>query len=525
MKNIKSIIILIAGINLLFFAACDLELAPIDYYGSGNYWKNVAHAETYVNGLHNRLRSTSFTLQYILGEARGGSSKSGTSSLVTSINYDRIKENNINKDNPGISNWAGLYAPIFDCNLFIQNVEDSELHKSEKSQIDYMLGQVYGIRALYYFYLYRTYGGVPKIERVKVLDGQVEAEDLYTPRATPKEIMDFIKSDIDKSLHYFGNNETIKGRRSYWSKSATTMLAAEVYLWSAKVTTGDQTPTPSDLSKAKSFLNSIYSDARFGLCEKFTQIFDVSNKGNKEFIMAIRYEDGEAGNSAGEFVYADPNGNFVNTVYGRDGKLIVSDTLELRGAGWHRNEYEPALWKVFDAEDSRRDATFLEFYNNDMTLKGTVLKKNLGEINSSGKRVYTGDEALYRYADVVLMLAEVANMEGGDVAKYINMIRKRAYGNEWKQTTHGYINADFKTNEIAILRERDKEFVNEGRRWFDIVRLKDSKEGKSLAFQNGLSYKSDAPILKQKDAHKLLWPIDVGVLNADPELKQTEGYN
>lgn len=523
MKYIKLIGVLVAGIFVFF--SCDIDLAPIDYYGSGNYWENVTQAETYVTGLHTGLRGGAFTQSFLLGEARGGSSKSGTSSLQTSLNYDRIKENNIDKDNTGITNWAGLYGSIFACNLFIQNIEDSDLYKREKAQLDYLLGQVYGLRAYYYFSLYKTFGGVPIIERVKVLDGQVKAEDLYTKRSTPKEVMTFIKSDIEKSLKYFGNNETMKGNRSYWAKATTLTLAGGVYLWSAKVTTGDQTPTTEDLKKAKNYLMTIYQDSRFGLVDDFSKIFDVKNKGNKEFITAIRFADGEATNSAGEFVYADPNGYFINTVYGRDGKLIPGDTLQLKGSGWQRNEYELNLWKSFDAADSRRDATFLEYYEKDGTLKGTVLRKNLGEINSSNRRVFSGDEAIYRYADVVLMLAEVANMEGGDVAPYINQIRERAYGSNWDKARYGYVNADFKTNEIAILRERDKEFVNEGKRWYDIVRMKDAPNGQPLAFMPGISYKGEnIPVLQKNEAHKLLWPININVLNADPELTQTPGY-
>lgn len=524
MKYIKFVSALFVATVILLFSSCDINLAPIDYYGSGNYWKNATHAETYVNGLHTGLRSTSFTRQYILGEARGGTSKSGTSSLQTSINYDRIKENNIDKDNTGISNWGGLYGEIFNCNLFIQNIEETELYKTETARMDYLLGQVYGMRALYYFSLYRTFGGVPLIDRVKVLDGQVKAEDLYTKRSTPKEIMDFIKSDIQKSLQHFGNNETINGRKSNWSKAATRMLAADVYLWSAKVTTGDQAPAASDLSTAKTYLNSIYNDSRFGLYEDFSNIFNVKNKGNKEFIMAIRYNEGEATNSSSEFVYADPNGYFINTVYGRDGKLIVTDSLKLKGSGWHRNEYDLRLWESFDAQDSRRDATFLEFYKADGSRSGTVLKKNLGELNSSNQRIFTGDESVYRYAEAVLMLAEVANMEDGDVAKYINEVRKRAYGTNWNESLYGYVNADFKTNELAILHEKDKEFINEGRRWYDVVRMKDAKNGKSLAFASGVSYKGSEPLLESNEAHKLLWPVNVGVLNADPELEQTPGY-
>ncbi|MEG1562617.1 MAG: RagB/SusD family nutrient uptake outer membrane protein [Bacteroides sp.] len=524
--KLKKIIVLLglAFTSTALYTSCSLDLAPIDYYGSSNYWNTVTQVETFMNGIHTQLRSTSFDRQYVLGEARGGTSKSGTSSLNTSMNYDRIKENNLDKGNTGISNWNGLYGRIFACNLLIQNVEGKALQQNNPAEINYMLGQTYGIRALYYFTLYRTFGGVPLIDRVKVLDGQVSAQDLYTARSTPKQVMEFIKADITKSLECFGANEKMKGKKAYWSKAATTMLGAEVYLWAAKVTCQDQVPNAADLSKAKGYLTTILSDARFGLCDKFTDIFDVKNKGNKETIMAIRYADGESTNSASEFVYADPNGFFINTVYGRDGKLIPGDTLNLKGGGWQRNEYELGLWQSFQAEDGRRDATFLEYYNKDGSLKGTVLKKNLGMINSSNKRVFCGDEPVYRYADALLMMAEVANMEGGDVAKYINQVRARAYGSKWNEAAFGYNNADFKSNELAILFERDHEFVCEGKRWFDIVRMKDAKDGKPLAFSAEASYKEKQPVLKATEAHKLLWPLNIGLLNADTLLEQTPGY-
>lgn len=45
------------------------------------------------------------------------------------------------------------------------------------------------------------------------------------------------------------------------------------------------------------------------------------------------------------------------------------------------------------------------------------------------------------YLLVYLMLAEIENMQNGDVAKYINMIRERAYGNNWDISKYGYVNA------------------------------------------------------------------------------------
>lgn len=528
MKTIKSIIFSCAVLaTSAFYTSCNqLELSPIDYYASGNFWNTLPQVQSYMNGIHMDLRTTSFNRNFVLGEARGGTSKSGTSSLNTSINYDKIKENNFDASNPGTSSWAGLYGYIFDCNLMIQKVEGTTLHTENKAAIDYILGQAYGIRAMYYFYLYRTYGGVPLIDRVKVLEGKVSPEELYTARSTPKQTLDFIKADLQKSLEYFGTNETINGSKSFWSKAASTMLAGEVYLWSAKVSLGDQTPDAGDLTKAETYLTTIKNDSRFGLLPSFSNIFSAvsTDKGSKEIIFTIRYTEGEATNSAGEFVYANPNGGFIGTVYGRNNKIIANDTLLLKGNGWQRNEYMPTLWQAFDANDTRRDATFLEFYTKTGSLMGTVLRKNLGYVNASNVRVYCGDEPMYRYADVLLLLAEVENMKGGDPAKYINMVRQRAYNSNWDAAKYGFVNSDFRTNELAILHERDLEFVNEGTRWFDVCRMKDAPNGKPLVFDAAASYKGKAILDYTTEKHKLLWPVDVATLNADPKLKQTPGY-
>lgn len=108
----------------------------------------------------------------------------------------------------------------------------------------FYLGQAYGLRALYYFDLYRTYGGVPLQLQPKVTDGIIEPEQLYTERSAPSVVMKQIKSDLDESLKYFGNTNSFdpynRGfKKSYWTKAATECLMGEVYLWTAKVTTGD----------------------------------------------------------------------------------------------------------------------------------------------------------------------------------------------------------------------------------------------------------------------------------------------
>ena len=64
-------------------------------------------------------------------------------------------------------------------------------------------------------------------------------------------------------------------------------------------------------------------------------------------------------------------------------------------------------------------------------------------------------------------------------------------------------------NEVAILREKDKEFVQEGQRWYDVRRMLGGKYALELVGGDEL---------------KLVWPIDAGVLSKDNYVKQNKGY-
>lgn len=525
MKTIKIKYLFTAIVSSLFaFTACDsLDLGPIDNYGNANFWQTLPQAQTYVNGMQLDLRSNSFNRKFYMGEARGGLQVTGTSSQGVSTYDNVITGNTISGDNTGLSQWGSggsLYGNIFDCNLFIQKIEGSAIHTSNQKDVDYMLAQTYSIRALYYFTLYRTYGGVPMVTRVKVLDGQVSPQDLYTARSTPKEIMDFIKTDLQKSFDYYASSGKEWTNNVTWSKAATQMLAAEVYLWSAKVTLGTQAPATDDLTKAESYLNEVKNNTRFGLLTDFASIFTTTNESNKEIIFGINYADGEATSNVSNFLYADAN---ITSFYDKNG-VKLADALNLKGTSIQRYEYTLNFWNAFKAKDKRRGATFMEYYNSTGVLKGTVMKKFLGSISSTGARVYDTNEPMYRYADVLLMLAEVENMKsGGDPAQYINQIRQRAYGTDYVAATDAFVNSDFKTNEYAILAERDFEFVYEGTRWYDICRMKDAVNGQPLAFDAASAYSTTA-VLKSTEKYKVLWPVDKATLNADPLLKQTPGY-
>lgn len=513
----------LAAILIFLFSSCDkLDLAPEDYYGSNNFWNNEAQVKGFIYGIHKQIRDASVNY-WIMGEVRGGTLKSGSGVSTTSVsmNYMPFINQGLTKDIPGITAWGGFYNRILNVNLAIDEVEQRCEFLSDANR-QYYLGQLYGIRAFYYFWLYRTWGGVPIITDVKVLNGVTSAEPLYTERATAKATLDFIKSDITKSETAFGNNLTMTDGKSVWSKFATLMLKAEVYLWSAKVTLEDQIPASGDLTEAEAALNTVKSSGLFDLLPKFSDVFSYTNKGNKEIIFAQRFLDTEASNNASQLVY---DVTFISNAFTKSGRLM-GDTLVLKSnLGLQRNEYDFPFWQAFSPNDTRRNATFLDFYYKDkagqLTVNGTILRKFLGTINSTANRVYGDDIPVYRYAEVLLMLAEVANKKGQDPSQYINAVRARAYGSAYPV----YTNQSFADNELAILAEKDREFVFENKRWFDLVRMQDAA-GKSLVFSSAPSvlYGRTAPALTESNAYKIYLPVDVNTLNKDPKLKQTIGY-
>lgn len=513
----------------LVFAACDtLDLSPEDYYGSNNFWNNEAQVKAFVLGQQSQLRGAATTL-WLMGEARGGLQKHGTSSVNTSLDYSSpYKDQDFTKDKTGLTAWGGFYGRILNLNLAIKKVETECTFLSEASR-NYYLGQFYGLRAFNYFWLYRTFGGVPLNTEIKIIDGVTTAEPLYLERSTAAATLQLIKSDIDKSLTAFGSDVSMPFGSSVWSKFASLMLKAEVHLWSAKVTTDDQPAIPADLAIAEAALNEVKNSGKFALQSKFQDVFAYTKKGNSEIIFALRFLDNEASNNAANFTYASNDATLIGNKYSKTLKLL-GDTLQQKGTGLLRNEYVFPFFESFDEKDSRKTTTFFDFYDKSKTTPaapvngGIVMRKFHGLINSTGLRVYADDIPVYRYADVLLMLAEVANKKGDDPSSYINEVRKRAYGANYDAAVHGFAKGSFAANELALLLERDKEFVWEMKRWFDVVRMQDAN-GKSLVFSSTLPYGFKVPVLNQaSEAHKLLWPVDVNTLNADPKLVQTTGY-
>lgn len=511
MKTIKNI--LLALVMLLLVTACDslLDFEPQDNFGGTNFWQKKEQVQSYIVGLHNQVRAKAWNY-YKFGEERGGWLKYGTSSSDIDMEDLQIKTQALTEQNANTESWDGFYDPIMQINELIYKLE-KEIDFLSKEDADYFLGQAYGLRAFMYFHLYRTYGGVPVVTEPKVVNGVNNPKDLYVARSTPAATLAFIKADIDKSVSCFEkDNFTIQAKRTIWGKAASYMLQAEVYLWGAKVATGDYTPDAKDLEVADKALDAVVACPSYSLSQPYDKLFLFENKGNDEIIWALNYGENEETNFYYKFTY---NNMFYNRFYDKDGNLLT-DPLDLRNSGVQRHEYKYELFVLYDDADVRKRTNFLDFYDAadpaEATLKGVIFRKFMGMINAGGKRLFVDDIPVYRYADALLMKAEIANAQGQDPSSYMNEIRRRAYGDGYPP----FISKSKVENEKAIYIERLKEFAGEGKSWYDARRMYGVGD-KPLVYDLGL-------LDEAKEAYKLLWPVDINVLNNDPEVEQTPGY-
>ncbi|MFI3281369.1 MAG: RagB/SusD family nutrient uptake outer membrane protein [Rikenellaceae bacterium] len=507
MKKLK---IYILSVVTLALTSCDaLSLGAIDDYSLENYWNTSEQCDRFMYGLYNRLRSRQFTF-FMMGELRGGLFQTSSStSIGQGAYYVEIISNNLSAINPGITNWGNFYMDIYQMNHAIDKIsnECSFLTTDERNQY---LGQLYGMRAYYYFHLHRTYGGVPLCDEPDVLNTD-DLVALDKPRSTEREIYEFVKADAARSYEAYSSLSygRLDNSPAYWNKAATDCLYADVLLWGAKVTPiGESSLFSSDadgdMTLARDILLS--AEGQSSLADEFGTQFEDDD--DDEIIVSVYYNYGEATNSWGLFTY------HISSFTGysdRDGNLL-EDPYEVSTAGSLYYEYEFDIYSELSSNDTRRDFTYFDFYKTDSSsgaeIEGVFLIKFKGEV-IDGARRFDSDWPIYRHADISLMLAEIYNELGDqtNTAKYINEIRTRAY-EAGTAPTFTYTTSD--AAEEAILAERDIEFVAEGKRWYDVRRMLGGEKALDLV-QGG-------------NEQLLLWPIDASTLSSDANVEQTPGY-
>ncbi|MCX2492769.1 RagB/SusD family nutrient uptake outer membrane protein [Pedobacter sp. PF22-3] len=453
----KNIYIILALAVVVGLGACKKDfldqknpnaVAPEDYFKTEN---DVLLA---VNGAYQSLRSNN-----TMGENSG---------LFTDERSDDTGRND-NQSNAGEpfqfndfsllpsnsylkAHWLALYNAITRSNFILSNIDKANF-TTQANKANYAAEAKF-IRAIMYFELVRKWGAVPLVTK------QLSTNEEVTPfvfRAPEADVYNQIVADLKDGLNSTLPNFPATANIGRTSKAAINAYLGKVYLTMAATLPNNKA---ENLTNANTYLLAAYNMKAFGNLSEipYADVFDVTKKTTcKELIFQISYKQGDITYSSSIAANNQAKGETINsqkTATGVGGNV----TLDLI------NEYE--------GNDSRK--SFSVKYANDATVKDWFITKFRDASELATKNGYGGNDwILMRYADVILMLAEVNMLQGNDAVaiQYLDMVRARAgmpvYAVAKTDATYA---AKFPTLKLAILHERRVEFAFEHQRWFDLIR-------------------------------------------------------
>jgi len=385
--------------------------------------------------------------------------------------------------------WQFLYKGIGACNQAIVSIP--KIDGIEDEGKNNMVAEARTLRALYYFYLVRMYGAVPKVTELAT-----DFEELKVPRTPAKAIYDSV---IIPDL-LIAEKSGLPWRSNGVSMGAIKAILADVYLTyaGAAINGGNEYYAES----AKRSLDVINSGA-YTLFPNYTDMINPANKNTGEFILQVQYSAAANQNNpltaltipnySGISKYSDEYGSVYPTP-----EFIASFP-----AGDKRAKERQFFYSSYPSAKDGKLVTFSHPYLYkwfDVNAVTNTVKSNLN---------YT----LYRYADVLLLYAEASNRaEGAPNARALqslNAVRARAQLAPFSNT-----GKDAFEKEVWL--QRYFELCFENKMWFDMLRTRKVHNDVTGNWDNFVGHKTvfDATFSEKQ----LLFPVPKQETDVNPNL-------
>ncbi|WP_128544568.1 RagB/SusD family nutrient uptake outer membrane protein [Larkinella soli] len=311
-------------------------------------------------------------------------------------------------------------------------------------------GQALFLRGYSYFELARIFGKAPL--HLTPVTGRTDAA---AELATAEQLYAQIEKDLTEAAKLLPAKAKQDAGRAT-SGAAKTALA-NLYIVQKK------------WAQAETVLKDIVTNDTYKLMPDYADVVSTTtgNKNNIESIFEIQYQEGSAGYN-GNHIY-----RFVPTpITAAELGPITGTSNPQPLSGENNNVPTPNLIRAYEAGDKRKDisigtVTLSQSLRDDKTYpyikkyaKTHALHNNTGQ-----------NWPVYRYAEVLLFLAEALNEQGktAEAAPYLNQVRTRA----GLGASTAASQADMRQ---AIWRERRVELAFENKRWYDLVRTGRVKE-------------------------------------------------
>ncbi len=328
---------------------------------------------------------------------------------------------------------------------------------------DALYGEVYFLRAYYYFHLVRFFGDVPLF-----VDKRLSlAESKTLQRSAKAEVYKQIELDLNSAISTLPAVQVEKGRATKYAAQA---LLGKVLLYQNK------------FDAAAAMLENVINSNAYSLVSNFGNMFLASGENGPESVFEIQYSNTSPYYNWGGVTRGQGNHSVQQCgIRGLNGTGAMP-----YGAGWSTNLPAQNLANAYTAGDLRKAVTVLDieayktanpafnityqvapFKNTGLYNQKYLPRK--GETSGQVELNYLNNFRTIRYAEVLLMAAEAFNRlttpNDTKAQGYLNQVRQRAFGNNLNN-----ISSTGTTLKQAIWDERRLELAMEGDRFFDLVR-------------------------------------------------------
>ncbi|WP_339878206.1 RagB/SusD family nutrient uptake outer membrane protein [uncultured Algoriphagus sp.] len=451
MKNKINYKIAAVGLSILLsvgLISCEdyLEKAPLGELTSENFFKDELQATQAVNAIYSHLRNFNVHVFSYIGITDIASDDADKGSVPGDAGFlQDINDFTFDANNTAVNGiWSGYFQGVFRANQVVANVPEIDMDEALKTRL---IGEARFLRAYFYFFLVRTYGDLPLIDR------PLNPDEYAQSRVSKEEIYEFIEED----LRFASANLPEKSEYEASELGRATAGAAKSFL--AKVHLFQ-----NEFQEAYDLAQEVISSGEYELYPDYEGIFRREGEHSSESIFEVSTVALEAGGGGSQF-------NEVQGIRGNPNN------------GWGFNGPSDDLMAAFEENDPRLTATIIN--DGDTLPSGEVVEAdpNMGENARFSRKAWLPERPpsgfgnsganirLFRYADLLLIAAEAANEIGNpsQALVYVNMVRERArQGNEeilpdLTVTTQAELRED-------IYHERRVELAMEQHRYFDLVR-------------------------------------------------------
>ena len=551
MKTINYKNIICATVMEIGLSGCSdfLDILPTNEVVLENFWTEKADVTSVLNGCYETLENSDcLTRMGVWGELRSDNLRIGASAPVE---INEILKENLLPSNP-MCNWARFYEAINRCNIVchyapgVQALDPNYTYEEMKSNI----AEATALRALAYFYLIRTFRDVPYTTQPSIDDTQN-----YILPATPfNAVLDSLINDLERvkgdavRRFYTDDSPNAYQNSSRITRWAIYALLADLYLWK-----GDWDNSIRCCDVVIDFKRQQYKE----MLEREGNVNNIALFGDIPLILEKPIGSTQCGNSYSEIfgqgnsfesifeLYFRANQNqqnsWVSSYYGNNqnttGRLTAPDFLCKDVAQGNNSMFKKTDGRVYAATELDNSSYAITKYVRQSVSFSTQNVTKEADLNLSSSRRSSADAnwIIYRLSDMLLIKAEAEIQKGEEgyprAFMLINTVNKRA--NDVTTTARAdtlkmgdYITSKASMEEL-LMEERQREFMFEGKRWFDLVRMA-RRDGNNTRLVSLASRKYienvNAIKIKLADPNIIYFPYAKSEMKVNPLLVQNPAF-